>query len=216
MKEDDLEPEEKVKYVATFVGDSTAGKSALIQAILNKPFPEEHVPSSFETFDLEGKFSDEKLGNFNGPVEIWDSDVTQETKLYATFKASNVIVLCFSLVDYQSYLHLVKWKNLIESQVSPNIPVVLVGTKSDKLDSAQLARTGKSGFYSYSSANAYSKQLGCTNFLLTSAKNNDGIDEAWKEILKWKFFKYVPKPKEKGSLMDRLEKTKDNLLPYQK
>jgi len=105
---------------------------------------------------------------------------------------------------------------MIETQIAQKVPIVLVGLQSDLLDSAQLAQTGNSGFYSFKGAFNYSKQLGCTSFLLCSAKTYDGIDEVWKEISKWKYFKYVPEPKYKGNIMDRIEKTKESALPYQK
>jgi len=78
-----------------------------------------------------------------------------------SYKEANVVILCFSVVDRQSFQSIKsKWNKEVE-KYAPNVPKILVGLKSDlrKLDSVSLAE-----------GNELAKEIGAATYLECSAE----------------------------------------------
>ncbi|CAL4066966.1 unnamed protein product [Meganyctiphanes norvegica] len=110
------------------VGDGTVGKTCVLIAYTQNAFPVEYVPTVFENYSGDITVDDRKYG-----VNLWDTagqEGYDRVRLLA-YNGTNCFLVCFSVVDKKSFENVTAtWLPEIRQQC-PNIPVILVGTKSD-------------------------------------------------------------------------------------
>lgn len=88
------------------------------------------------------------------------------------FKGSNAALGVYDLTNPQSLLKIPGWVSSIKKTVKKNIPMILLGNKSDlerQVDRAE--------------AEDLAKRLGC-DYLETSAKTGDNVEKAFNNIAK--------------------------------
>ena len=101
------------------MGDSDVGKTALTDAYLVKRFDDQSQPSRYEYCSARSSIDDEQY-----ITHIW-SDEVPNVILWS------VIILVFSVHDFQSYNNIsTKWIPQVKQQC-PTVPVILVGNKTD-------------------------------------------------------------------------------------
>jgi small GTP-binding protein len=111
------------------LGDSGVGKTTLIHRMKTGLFLEEAIPTvaaGVATIEV-------RIQNTRYTLQIWD---TAGQELYRSiipiyFKGAVFAILCFSVVDDQSFAHLDGWLDELRQHTSPDIEVLLVGTKYD-------------------------------------------------------------------------------------
>jgi small GTP-binding protein len=123
------------------LGDSNIGKSTLfhkINQIDNKDyqFPKRHCAT--DNFDFNRIDLSTNYGIVT--IDLWDTAGQEEHiggKLRdAYLKGADGILLLYDISDKKTIEKVPKWLNQVKT-VTPNIPVAVIGNKSDKFDSLQ-------------------------------------------------------------------------------
>ena len=156
------------------MGDKGAGKTSLIVKIVTGTFPSECkpvlggmickdefgeiIPETGSDFLIKEILVGKKLIKF----QFWQTQIQEELKYYLT--GASLIVLCYSLIDTNQYKNVKQWLDKVK-MVSDNIPIILVGCKSDLVDIESVI----------TSPEFFSRQV--IKSIKLSAKNSEGIEE---------------------------------------
>lgn len=118
----------EVRRKLVVVGDGECGKTCLLIVFSKDEFPEEYVPTVFETYvadiEVDGR-----------PVELalWDTAGQEDYDRLRplSYPDSDVLLICFSIANPASLTNVVdKWLPEV-SHFCPKVPIILVGTKKD-------------------------------------------------------------------------------------
>lgn len=121
-------PQKPVRIM--MIGDSGVGKTSLLTRLRDKTF---HDESYITTIGVDYVRCNLRVENQDVPVQIWDTAGQERFHciLPAYFRGVDAIVLCFSLVDADSWEHVARWNEQISHYAKPEVVVVLVATKAD-------------------------------------------------------------------------------------
>ena len=113
------------------IGDHNVGKSTLIHSYFTHNFSDAQIPSIRERYTFE----DQSTGTPK-QVEILDTLGMKafEHDRQPAYAQADVIVLCFSVANPDSFKNVSKvwWKEI--KRYAPKVPVILVGNKADKYE----------------------------------------------------------------------------------
>jgi len=110
------------------VGDGGVGKTSLLMSYTSKSFPTEYTPTIFDNFNAVITV-DNKAYNLG----LWDTAGQEEYDKMRTvsYPHTDVFVLCFSLVQPNSFANVKnRWYPELK-EYCPTTPILLVGTKLD-------------------------------------------------------------------------------------
>jgi len=110
------------------VGDGGVGKTSLLMSYTSKSFPNEYVPTIFDNYNSPITIDDKTYN-----LGLWDTAGQEEYDKMRTvsYPHTDVFVLCFSLVQPNSFLNLKnRWFPELK-EYCPSTPILLVGTKLD-------------------------------------------------------------------------------------
>ncbi|EYC44718.1 hypothetical protein Y032_0453g1726 [Ancylostoma ceylanicum] len=94
-----------------------------------------------------------------------------------SYPNTDVFLLCFSMVDPKTLdVCQTVWLPEIRKYAGDNVPVILVGTKEDLLDSAK-----EQDKVSFEAARKAALQMGCLKFLACSALTHKGLKQVFDE-----------------------------------
>ena len=110
------------------VGDGAVGKTCLLMSYANNTFPSQYVPTVFDNYEHHVMIDGEQY-----IVGLWDTGGGED---YArlrplSYPQTDVILVCFSLVDLDSFQ---KISGEFVPEIKhhcPGTPFLLVGTKAD-------------------------------------------------------------------------------------
>ncbi|KAL9648772.1 hypothetical protein ABK040_003707 [Willaertia magna] len=165
------------------VGDGAVGKTCLLFVYANGEFPEKYVPTIFDNYSTEV--------SVNGSVVTFLLMDTAGQEDYdhirpLSYQGANVFLVCYS-VDSPTSLDNVKNKWIKEVRKHrPETPILLVGTKADvRDDKKRVAELKEQGIIPVSTAEAakLAKEIGAVKHMECSAKQNQGVQEIFKEAL---------------------------------
>ena len=148
------------------VGDGGCGKTAIVTRFSQGFFQEQYkltIGVEFAIKSLEVKSHKVKL-------QIWDTG-GQERFMYVRplyYKGAMGAIIVFDLTNRESYDHIGKWLEEIRSNAG-QVPMLLVGNKSDLTDQRQVCRD---------EAEKFAKDLDMF-YLESSAKTGDGITDVF-------------------------------------
>lgn len=125
------------------LGDSNIGKTSMIQRKVSKKF----IKSGVTVAGLDCA-SDKHTTNLLGfkaqriSIKIWDTVGTEKyMKVAKTFlKRSDGFIVCFDISNEKSFANLGHWLNEIDLFGHQDVPVILVGTKSDLNERRSVSR----------------------------------------------------------------------------
>lgn len=144
-------------------------------------FQREYVPTVFDNFSVTTTVEDEVLR-----LELYDSagQADYDRLRPLSYPRTEVFVLCFSVVEPEllDKLH-TRWLPEI-AQHGPDVPIVLVGLKTDlRADAATLARLAQAGLapVTHAQGEALAKDLGAKLYLEASALTGEGVQTAMDE-----------------------------------
>lgn len=166
------------------IGDGECGKTCLLMVFARGIFPGRYSPTVFETY-VENVVIDD----VNIAMSLWDTAGQEDwDKLRPlSYPNTDIILLCFSVDNRDSLYHVEKvWLPEVRSYC-PDIPVMLIGNKTDlREDEECLEKLKKQGQEPVSpeEGRCMAKKIGAEFYLECSAKSNEGIKEVFDQAAK--------------------------------
>ena len=145
-------------------------------------FTENPLSTSYEEYSKNVTIDEKKIN-----LKVWDTSGDELDRMRASFyHLADVFLVCYSIDLPNSFKDLKpKWISEISNH-SPNIPVILVGTKSDlrgnRLIAAKLKKN-KQVPVSYNDGVRLAKQIGAAKYLVCSAFSQKEVNEVFKESI---------------------------------
>mmetsp|Transcript_2098 Transcript_2098/g.2417 ORF Transcript_2098/g.2417 Transcript_2098/m.2417 type:complete len:208 (+) Transcript_2098:191-814(+) len=168
------------------VGDSAVGKTCMVVSYALNKFPEEYIPTIFDSYESEIVF--ESLGSYT--FQIIDTagseqfDGLRENLCYDT---SNLFIVCYSLTDADSFENISsKWVPSIRQRVGKQAPIVLVGNKLDMQDNffKYKGNNNNSLLYHKELLHTQQKKLKAQYSVLVSAKTRENLQETFNKAIR--------------------------------
>jgi len=159
------------KFKITLFGAGCVGKTSLLIRYVKDHFN----PDLKQTIGSNFLIKDVEIGDNNVRLLLWDiGGQEQFQKLRSIyFKGSNGAFGVFDVTSQPSLLKLPGWISSIKKSVKKSIPMIIVGNKIDL--ERQVER---------SEAEDLSQRLNCCDYLETSAKTGENVEEAFVKLAK--------------------------------
>jgi len=166
------------------VGDGCVGKTCLLVSYTENSFPEEHVPTVFDNRSTIVLYENEPVN-----LNLWDTAGQED---YArlrplSYPQTDVFLVCFSIISRNSFTNLEKqWIPEIR-HYCPDVPIILVGTKSDLRDDQYSISTCKKlnkPMIQEAEARDLQKRLGAKAYVECSALTHENINLVFNEALR--------------------------------
>ena len=156
------------------IGDSSVGKTSLIQRYANGIFKEEYLA----TVGLDYYTKQEMINNLNVLVKLWDTAGQERFKALTPnyFRNAEGVVLAYDVTNSESFENLKFWINSIKSNLGEKnifIPIIIIGNKIDMEDMRDITKEDASKF---AKENNY-------KYFETSAKTGEGVDDAFRDLV---------------------------------
>lgn len=165
----------KKKFLKIMIlGNAGVGKTSILERYVNKSFTGNYkvtIGADFLTRDLEIDGSKIKL-------QVWDTAGQEKYRSLgvAYYRGADACMLVFDLADKTTFKDLDKWVEAFFSQLPEdkvkNFPVILLGNKADKPERIVSAEMAKKWCTEHEGIPFYE----------TSAKTNQGLEEAFEHI----------------------------------
>ena len=158
-------------FKIVLIGDTSVGKTN----ILTKYLSDEFDPESKATVGVEFGTKNFKLENNIVKVQIWDTAGQERYRSItnAYYKGAKGSLLIYDITNKKSFENLEKWISDIKTNGDDNIPIILVGNKSDLENKRVISiEEGKNKAKLYKFA-----------FMETSALNGNNIEKAFNELI---------------------------------
>ena len=156
------------------LGNAGVGKTAILERYVSKVFTGSYkvtIGADFLTRDIELDGSKIKL-------QIWDTAGQEKYRSLgvAYYRGADACILVFDLCDKTTFKDLDKWLETFQSQLpeekARNFPMMLFGNKADKPDRIVTSEAAKK----------WCEEREKIPFYETSAKTNQGLEEAFEHI----------------------------------
>ena len=123
------------------IGDSSVGKTSLIQRYVNGIFKEEYLA----TCGLDLYTKHEIINNMNVLVNLWDTAGQERFKSLTPnyFKNAEGVMLTYDITNMESFENLKFWINSIKTNLGDKnifIPIIIVGNKLDMEDMREITK----------------------------------------------------------------------------
>ena len=167
MSEEDI----KIKALKiVMLGDTTVGKTSIINSYLNKDFSQDMLSNI--GIDKNNKKIKMKDGN-EIKLVIWDTAGQERFHSVATstIKSAQGVIVSFDLTNEKTFKSVSRWLNDIKDN-NNNIPILLFGNKCDMLEERVVEEKDIDTFVSRNKLIYYE----------TSAKENINIEEGFTKI----------------------------------
>ena len=156
-----------------FVGDTEVGKSCLITRFIKGVFEtnlKETTKANYVSKIIEIPEIRESI-----TFDIWDTNGREKFKSMAKifYQGAKMAILVYDITRKESYDSVKNWwYKDIKEHGDPDIVIGIAGNKSDRYDDEEVPEH---------EAREFAESIGAV-FSLTSAQNNSGIDELFKDM----------------------------------
>ncbi|CAF0988088.1 unnamed protein product [Adineta steineri] len=146
------------------VGDSGVGKTSLCKRFTYGDFSTDYITTTSVDFKIRLVEINEKLCQ----LQLWDFSNDDRFKSYVSrfYRTAHGVMICFDITNEESFLNVDNWLQEVIKLCPEQIPVFLVGTKSD----LQSERT-----VSYTTIKAYADKHQLP-YMETSSKTNENTE----------------------------------------
>lgn len=133
--------EAKPKVTAIVLGDSTVGKTALINSYISEAPSDQ--PNTISTIGVEYRKKIITVNNKEYEFLIWDTAGQERFRSLGLqyYRKAQGIALFYDITSTDSFEHLHNWMKSIAENSSSNVPLILIGNKSDKEDERKVPTT---------------------------------------------------------------------------
>ena len=153
------------------IGDSTVGKTNFIKKYVEDKFNE----SYFASTGIDLVTTSIKIEGKSFKIQIWDTAGQEKYRSMTKnlFLKTQGIVILFDISNENSFINLKGWMNDIKDECSGDIPIILVGNKSDLEDKRVIDKERAIEF-------AKNENL---EYIETSSKTGENINKALSLII---------------------------------
>ena len=183
------------------VGDGAVGKTCLLISYTTNAFPGEYIPTVFDNYSANVMVDGKPVN-----LGLWDTAGQEDYDRLRplSYPQTDVFLICFSIISPASFDNVKsKWHPEI-CHHAPDIPLILVGTKSDLRNDTntvnQLQQKGLS-IISVQQANEMANSIKAQKFLECSALTQDGLKMVFDEAIRAAMNKPTKKSKSKCTLL---------------
>eukprot|EP00735_Rhodelphis_limneticus_P006963 TRINITY_DN1943_c0_g1::TRINITY_DN1943_c0_g1_i1::g.23113::m.23113 TRINITY_DN1943_c0_g1::TRINITY_DN1943_c0_g1_i1::g.23113 ORF type:complete len:198 (+),score=57.52,sp/Q9TU25/RAC2_BOVIN/64.95/7e-93,Ras/PF00071.17/2.1e-52,Miro/PF08477.8/4.3e-16,Arf/PF00025.16/4.1e-09 TRINITY_DN1943_c0_g1_i1:175-768(+) len=175
-------PLRSIKCVVT--GDGAVGKTCILMCYTTNSFPHEYIPTVFDNYACNVMVDSKPIN-----LTLWDTagqdDYDRLRPL--SYPSTDVFLVCYSVVSPTSYANVKeKWIRELRHHC-PNVPVVLVATKSDLRDDPDtLAEMKKRNLkpVTLDQGKLLQKEIGAVYFRECSARTASGLKEVFDDAIR--------------------------------
>ena len=189
---------QSIKCVA--VGDGAVGKTSLLISYTTNSFPHDYIPTIFDNYACQVMVDNKVVG-----LNLWDTAGQEDYDRLRvlSYPQTNIFIIMFSVISPTSFNNVTtRWIPEI-NHYCPNIPIVLVGTKTDlREDSSIIERLRERGVTPVSQRDGVrlAKEINAVKYLECSALTQEGVKEVFDETIRAGLGMYQAKKKTKRSL----------------
>ena len=166
------------------IGDGQVGKTSLLVTYESGEFPSEYIPNLFGGYDVTVSIAEETYN-----LVFWDDcgcGAPYDGLPPVPFPSASVYLVCFSVVEPDSYENIKEcWVRDIKHHY-PNIPFLLLGTKVDlRGDRATLDKLAKKQeeVVSKEEGERMAERLKAAKYLECSALTREGVKNVFDEVI---------------------------------
>jgi Ras-related protein Rab-8A len=153
------------------IGESAVGKSCLLLRFAEDQFSETFL----STIGIDFKVRLVEINGQKVKLQIWDTAGQEQfrtiTKAY--YRGAHGIMLVFDVTNVESFNQTRQWMTSIHENVSDDVPIVLMGNKSDKPGRTVTVEEGQ----------AMAKEF-AVEYFETSAKSGENVESTFFHLAK--------------------------------
>jgi len=176
------------------VGDGAVGKTCLLISYTTNAFPGEYIPTVFDNYSANVMVDGKPIN-----LGLWDTAGQEDYDRLRplSYPQTDVFLVCFSVISKSSFENVkTKWVPEIQHH-APNVPIVLVGTKSDlRKDDSTIKQLNSRNqvMVTVEEAQRMGKEIGAVSFLECSALTQEGLKQVFDDAIR----AAMTKPKRDG------------------
>lgn len=156
----------------TLIGDGMVGKTCLAKVFSDKTFPDQYVATVQDSYSGQAWFGGDQYN-----ISITDSAGEHEGSdvRRVSYGKSDVILLCYSVLDRESYASLrTHWSKEVGS-LAKRCPVLVVALQTDKRASKHVTKEEGRGM---------SKLIKANGFIECSSKNVNDVKDVFENVVR--------------------------------
>jgi Ras-related C3 botulinum toxin substrate 1 len=183
------------------VGDGAVGKTCLLISYTTNAFPGEYIPTVFDNYSANVMVDGKPIN-----LGLWDTAGQEDYDRLRplSYPQTDVFLVCFSVISNSSFENVkTKWVPEIQHH-APNIPILLVGTKSDLRkdeNTIKQLNSRQQSMVALEAAQRMAKEIGAVNFLECSALTQEGLKQVFDEAIRAAMSKPTGKKKKACELL---------------
>eukprot|EP00800_Vazella_pourtalesii_P001447 TRINITY_DN1131_c0_g1_i1.p1 TRINITY_DN1131_c0_g1~~TRINITY_DN1131_c0_g1_i1.p1 ORF type:complete len:205 (+),score=49.51 TRINITY_DN1131_c0_g1_i1:94-708(+) len=180
-------------FKVVVIGDAGVGKTCVVKRYCDGGFSDTGIPTIGVDFSIKTL----KIGPKTLKFQIWDTAGQERfrTITHSYYRSADAVIIVYDITSHESFQSINMWLQEIQRYCGVSVFKVLIGNKSDKLESRQVQKED-------GTAVAEKDNM---PFFETSAKENSGIDQLFhnlgEQLLAQQVGKLKPGGLERGNVL---------------